>query len=99
MGSTFLTVEEEPFVEGDSDEEDDRWKFTEKKDVKWSKGSIEEKIFEYQQVDDDEATEEYFSPLTYFMKYVPELLFDDMVIFTNKYAEQTTRRNGDLLII
>lgn len=89
VGNTFLSVEEEPFVEGDSDEEDDnQWKFTEKKDAKWRRGAIAEKKFEYQQVDDDEATEEYFSPLTYFMKYVPELLLDEMVTFTNIYAEQ-----------
>lgn len=89
VGSAFLTVEEELFVEGDSDEEDDQqWKFTEKRDIKWRKGFIEEKIFEYQPVHDDEGAEEYFSPLTYFMRYIPESLIDEMVTYTNTYAEQ-----------
>lgn len=69
-----------------------QWKFTDKKDVKWCKSAIKEKNFEYKRVDDDETAEEYFSPLTYFMKYVPETLFDDMVTYTNLYAEQNNTK-------
>ncbi|XP_037037374.1 uncharacterized protein LOC119075089 [Bradysia coprophila] len=88
-GNAFLSVEDEPFVEGESDEEDDnQWNFTEKKDVKWRHGSIQEKDFGYKRIYDDDTAEQYFSPLTYFMKYVPEVLLDEMVTFTNTYAEQ-----------
>lgn len=39
-------------------------------------------------VEYDDAFDDYFSPVDYFMKYVPELLFEDMVTYTNIYADQ-----------
>ncbi|XP_037034395.1 piggyBac transposable element-derived protein 4-like [Bradysia coprophila] len=110
IGSQVLTLDEEQFVEDDSDEDDfegwssldlltnvnaavtktgiDQWKWTPKDKVKWGKGIVNKHNFEYQQTDDDDADEEYWSPLEYFSKYIPESIFDDMVTYTNLYAEQ-----------
>lgn len=111
VGSNVLTLDDEPFVESDSEEDFegwsnsdllmnintnkgtsqtgvDQWKWTTKEDVKWCKGVVKEQNFEYEQVDSDDTDEDYFSPATYFMKYVPQSLIDDMVIYTNIYAAQ-----------
>lgn len=111
IGNDVLTLDDEPFVEGDSDEEDfqgfsneellmdtneavtqvgveHQWTWTVKNDIKWKKGDIKKPCFEFEQVENDDPVEDYFSPLTYFMRYIPEPLFDDMVKYTNKYAEQ-----------
>lgn len=114
VGSHILTLDEEQFVEGDSEEEDfegfsssellnvdtnkdivadcaeneHEWKWTAKEDIKWCKGVIKKQFFEYKQLESDDVIEDYFSPLDYFMKYIPESLFDDMVTFTNIYAAQ-----------
>lgn len=108
IGSAVLTLDEEPLVESDSDEEtfeneelsvslngevaevgvDHQWTWTKKQDVKWCRGAINSQSFQYEQLETDDPVEDYFSPLTYFMRYIPDSLFDDMVTFTNTYAEQ-----------
>lgn len=103
IGNTVLSLEEEQFVESDSEEEDfegwstdkeasqngvDQWKWTTKENVEWCKGIVNKQNFEYQQVDCEDTEDDYFSPATYFMKYIPESLFDDMVTYTNIYAAQ-----------
>lgn len=67
---------------------DHQWTWTAKDDVKWCRGAIKSQCFPYEQAETNDPVEDYFSPLTYFMRYIPESLFDDMVTFTNTYAEQ-----------
>lgn len=67
---------------------DHQWKWTAKDEIKWCGGAINKPCFEYEPVCCEDPIEDYFCPLTYFMRYVPEALFDDMVLYTNKYAEQ-----------
>lgn len=112
VGKQVLTLDEEQFVESDSDEEDfegfsnsdlsmniktnkeapqsdaDQWKWTSKENVKLCQGVLNKQNFEYQQTEYDDAEADYFQPATYFMKYVPESLFNDMVTYTNIYAAQ-----------
>lgn len=67
----------------------DQWKWTSKDKVKWCKeGVVNKQNFDYQDVDVNDMDEDYWSPLEYFLKYIPEALFDDMVEYTNLYAEQ-----------
>lgn len=105
VGNNVLTLDDEPFVEGDSDDEDleneqllvdsndadadHQWKWTKKDSVKWCRGAMKTPSFQFNSESDyDNAVEEYFSPLDYFTKYIPESLYDDMVVYTNTYAEQ-----------
>lgn len=67
---------------------DRQWSWTAKDDIKWCAGVIKKRSFEFEPVENDDTIEDYFTPSTYFMKYVPEPLFDDMVKYTNIYAEQ-----------
>lgn len=103
IGSQTLTIDEERFVEGESDDDDtepvsnqrrtvdtkiDGWKHTAKENIKWRKGVVNTPCFAFEPVEPDDFIEESHSPLEYFMKYVPERIFDDMVTYTNLYAEQ-----------
>lgn len=67
---------------------DHQWSWTAKDEIKWSRHVFEGKSFEFEQVNGDDPVEDYFSPLTYFMRYVPDRLFEDMATYTNLYAEQ-----------
>lgn len=66
----------------------DQWKWTEKENIKWQHGSIKTPTFDFEQIVSDDPFEDVLSPLNYFIKYVPDSLFDDMVHYTNLYAEQ-----------
>lgn len=108
IGSAVLSLDEEPLVECDSDEEtfeneelsvalneavteigvDHQWTWTTKENVKWCRGAINSQSFPFEQIETDDPVEDYFSPLTYFMRYIPDSLFDYVVTFTNTYAEQ-----------
>lgn len=102
VGSAVLTPDDEAFVESSSDEEefenddpDDTFCegdvgliWTAKSDIKWCHGAIKSQCFPFERTEIYDSEEEYFSPLTYFMRYIPEPLFDDMVTYTNTYAEQ-----------
>lgn len=114
VGTQVLTIDDERFVESESEDEDfegtasedvsqndntdnhtaagvEEWKCTLKENIKWSKGVIKKQTFELkleEDVNSDYSTDEYLSPLDYFMRYVPEPLFDDMVTYTNVYAEK-----------
>lgn len=102
IGSAILTLDDEAFVESSSDEEDfesedldeavsdvDRqFIWTAKSDIKWCHSAIKSQSFPFERTENQDQEEEFFSPLTYFMRYIPESLFDDMVTYTNTYAEQ-----------
>ncbi|XP_037048670.1 piggyBac transposable element-derived protein 2-like, partial [Bradysia coprophila] len=108
VGSQTLTIDDERFVEGESDDEDieqlsdddlltndnlpvaniDEWTWTAKEDIKWHRGVIQKQLFEFELVELDDLVDDYLSPVEYFIKYVPETVFDDMVTYTNLYAEQ-----------
>ncbi|XP_037026607.1 piggyBac transposable element-derived protein 3-like [Bradysia coprophila] len=111
IGSEFLSVDDEQFIEGNSDDDefhgfscDDliatdnnlpqtgvehEWIFTEKKSIKWRAGNVNKKDFKFEHsADTEDAEDENLSPLDYFMRYIPEEMFDAFVTFTNIYAEQ-----------
>lgn len=66
----------------------DQWRWTEKANIKWKRASIKTPNFKFVRTTSNEIFTEVPSPLTYFLKYVPDSLFDEMVQFTNLYAEQ-----------
>lgn len=116
VGSNVLTLEDELFVESDSEDDDfegfsssdvllnggngnqcdagidAEWKWTTKENIKWRKGIMKKPNFEYEEVenDTDDTIVDYFSPLDYFEKYVPDASFNDMVQYTNIYQEIKT---------
>lgn len=67
--------------------------WTAKTDIKWCHSAIKSQRFPFERAENDDPEEEYFSPLTYFMRYIPESLFDEMVTYTNTYAEQQKTKN------
>lgn len=67
----------------------EEWKWTAKTDIKWRLGGIRKPNFELEQIsNDDFLPDDSFSPASYFYKYVPESMFDEMVKYTNLYAAQ-----------
>lgn len=66
---------------------DPKWKWTAKPDVKWGNGKVKKPNFGYEPLYND-FVEEPCSPVDYFMRYIPDSLFDEMVTYTNLYAEQ-----------
>lgn len=64
--------------------------------MKWCRGGIKKQSFEFERLENDDEFDDNFSPVNYFLKYVPESLFDDMVTYTNKYAaQQNTKKWKD----
>lgn len=67
---------------------------TEKVNIKWThnKHTLQPSDAVFTAVDDGEVPE-ILSPLTYFMKYIPEDLFVDIAKYTNMYALQSSSKN------
>lgn len=78
--SKRVRVTEVPNVE-------EQWNWTSKEDIKWQRITFQKPSFVFEAEIDDFG--EPLSPLSYFLKYVPDTLFVDMAIFTNLYAHQT----------